>query len=231
MGGSSDELSGDTEGPQIQAYLNREDFVSGGTVNATPYFVAALEDESGINVTNTAVGHDLELTIVGDPAETYILNSEYESVLGDYRRGQLAYVIPALEDGPHTLTFRAWDVMNNSSTVTLDFHVDGGLQPDLIDLSCTNNPAREHTTFIMRYDRPGTECDFTIEVFDFAGRKLWTHTEHGTSADGIYRVDWDLTAGGGMPLSTGVYLYRAHVSTSDSKAASRTNKIIVLRNK
>ena len=231
VGGSSDELSGDTEGPQIQAYLNREDFVSGGTVNATPYFVAALEDESGINVTNTAVGHDLELTIDGDPSKTYILNSEYESVLGDYRRGQLAYVIPALEDGPHTLTFRAWDVMNNSSTVTLDFHVDGGLQPDLIDLSCTNNPAREHTTFIMRYDRPGTECDFTIEVFDFAGRKLWTHTEHGTSADGIYRVDWDLTAGGGMPLSTGVYLYRAHVSTSDSKAASRTNKIIILRNK
>lgn len=47
-------------------------FISGGTVNASPYFVALLEDESGINVTNTAVGHDLELTIDGDPAMTYI---------------------------------------------------------------------------------------------------------------------------------------------------------------
>lgn len=231
VGGSSDELSGDNEGPQIRAYLNREDFVSGGTVNASPYFVAILEDESGINVTNTAVGHDLELSIDGDPSKTYILNSAYESVLGDYRKGQLAYAIPALEDGQHTLTFRAWDVMNNSSSVTLDFRVNGGLQPDLIDLSCTDNPAREQTTFIMRYDRPGTECDFTIEVFDFAGRKLWTHSERGTSEDGLYRVDWNLVTGSGMPLSTGVYLYRAYVSTSDSKAASRANKIIILRNK
>ena len=80
---------------------------------------------------------------------------------------------------------------------------------------------------LLGRDENGNE----VRLSDFAGRKLWTHTEHGTSADGIYRVDWDLTAGGGMPLSTGVYLYRAHVSTSDSKAASRTNKIIILRNK
>ena len=231
VGGSSDELAGDHEGPQITAYLNREDFVSGGTVNASPYFVATLEDESGINVANIAVGHDLELTIDNDPALTYVLNNAYVNDLGDYRRGQLAYVIPALPDGPHTLTFRAWDVMNNSSTITLDFNVDSRMAPDLISLSCSNNPARGQTTFILRYDRPGTECNFTIEVFDFAGRKLWTHTEQGTSEDGIYRVNWDLTTGGGMPLSTGVYLYRAYVSTPDSKAASRANKIIVLGNK
>lgn len=231
VGGSSDELSGDKEGPKITAYLNREDFISGGTVNASPYFVALLEDESGINVTNTAVGHDLELTIDGDPAMTYILNNDYVSDFGDYRRGQLAYVIPTLPNGKHTLTFRAWDVMNNSSTVTLDFNVDSSLSPDLINLTCTNNPAREQTTFIMRYDRPGTECSFMLEVFDFAGRKLWTHTEEGMSEDGIYRVNWNLTTSTGMPLSTGVYLYRATVSTPDSKAVSRANKIIILGNK
>ena len=231
VGGSSDELSGDKEGPKITAYLNREDFIFGGTVNASPYFVALLEDESGINVTNTAVGHDLELTIDGDPAMTYILNNDYVSDFGDYRRGQLAYVIPTLPNGKHTLTFRAWDVMNNSSTVTLDFNVDSSLSPDLINLTCTNNPAREQTTFIMRYDRPGTECSFMLEVFDFAGRKLWTHTEEGMSEDGIYRVNWNLTTSTGMPLSTGVYLYRATVSTPDSKAVSRANKIIILGNK
>lgn len=231
VGGSSSELSGDKEGPKITAYLNREDFVSGGTVNASPYFVAMLEDESGINVTNTAVGHDLELTIDGDPSKTYVLNGEYVSELGDYRKGQLAYVIPSLPDGKHTLTFRAWDVVNNSSAVTLDFNVDGRLSPELINLTCTNNPAREQTTFIMRYDRPGTECSFTLEVFDFAGRKLWQHTEQGVSDNGIYYVNWNLTTSTGMPLSTGVYLYRATVSTSDSKAVSRANKIIVLGNK
>ena len=229
VGGTGTDLAGDTEGPRITAYLNREDFVSGGTVNATPYFVAMLEDESGINVTNTAVGHDLELSIDGNPATTYILNDEYENEFGSYTRGQLAYVIPALPNGPHTLTFRAWDVMNNSSSVTLDFNVDGSRSPDFISLSCTQNPAREQTTFIVRYDYPGTECNFMLEVFDFAGRKLWTHTEQGTSEDGVYQVHWNLTTSSGMPLSTGVYLYRVSVSTPESKAVSRANKIVVLR--
>lgn len=229
VGGSGTDLAGDTEGPVITAYLNREDFVSGGTVNSTPYFVALLEDDSGINTSNTAVGHDLELCIDGDPSTTYILNDEYENEFGDYRRGQLAYLIPDLSDGWHTLTFRAWDVMNNSSSVTLEFNVDGNREPELISLSCTNNPAREQTTFIVRYDRPGVACNFTLEVFDFAGRKLWTHTEQGTSSDGIYPVTWNLTTSAGMPLSTGVYLCRVSVATTDSKAVSKVNKLIILR--
>ncbi len=231
VGGTGDELSGDKEGPAITAYLNREDFMSGGAVNASPYFVARLEDESGINVASSAPGHDLELAIDGNPATTYVLNNDYVSDFGDYRKGQLAYVIPALPEGRHTLTFRAWDVMNNSSAVTLDFNVDGSLGPDLISLSCSDNPARRQTTFIMRYDRPGEVCGFMIEVFDFAGRKLWTHAEEGTSENGIYRVSWNLTNSAGMPLSTGVYLYRATVSSADGKRVSRTNKIIVSGNK
>lgn len=231
VGGSGDDLSGDKEGPKVTAYLNREDFVSGGTVNTTPYFVAMLEDESGINVTNTAVGHDLELVIDGEPARTYILNDEYANDFGDYRKGQLAYVIPALSNGQHTLSFRAWDVMNNSSVITFDFNVDSKLSPDFINLTCTDNPARTQTTFIVRYDRPGTPCDFMLEVFDFAGRKLWSHTEQGTSTDGIYPVTWNLTTSAGMPLSTGVYLYRVSVATEGSKMVSRTNKIVILSNK
>ncbi len=231
VGGTGGDLSGDHEGPQITVYLNREDFMPGGTVHSTPYFVAMLEDESGINTTNTAVGHDLELSIDGNPATTYILNDKYENALGDYRKGQVAFVIPELSDGKHTLTFRAWDTVNNSSSVTLDFNVNGSLVPEMFSLTCTENPAREHTTFIVRYDRPGTPCRFALEVFDFAGRKLWRHTEEGVSEDGIYHVNWNLTTSSGMPLSTGVYLYRVSISSEDSKAVSRANKIIILGNK
>ncbi|MCD8318959.1 MAG: type IX secretion system sortase PorU [Paraprevotella sp.] len=231
VGGSGDDLAADKEGPKITAYLNREDFVSGGTVNATPYFVALLEDQSGINVANTAVGHDLELSIDGNSATTYILNDVYENAFGDYSKGQLAYIIPTLSDGKHTLTFRAWDMMNNSSTVTLDFNVNGHASPELINVACTDNPARTQTTFMIHYDRPGITCDFTIEVFEFSGRKLWTHEEEGLSSDGVYPVTWNLTTSAGMPLSTGVYLYRVSVSTPDSKAVSRANKIIIQSNK
>lgn len=230
VGGSSDELSGDKEGPHITAYLNREDFQYGGEVNATPYFVALLEDESGINTTETGVGHNLELIIDGSPNTSYVLNPYYINEFGDYRKGQVAYTIPELPDGKHKLLFRAWDVLNNSSSVELEFNVNKGLSPELIDVVCSENPAKTQTTFLIRYDRPGMTCNFMLEVFDFAGRKLWSHTEQGNS-EGIYPVKWNLTTSSGMPLSTGVYLYRVSVSTPDSKAVSRTNKIVILGNK
>lgn len=45
-------------------------------------------------------------------------------------------------------------------------------------------------------------------------------------------MPWNLTAGGGARLGTGVYFYRAVVTSSDGvKSASETEKIIILGNK
>lgn len=231
VGGSSGELAGDTIGPKISAWLNSDSFVYGGKVNATPYFVATLEDESGINTTNNGIGHNLELVIDGNPKTTYNLNDYYVNEFGDFRRGSVAFSIPALSPGAHTLQFRAWDVLNNYSTTELACVVDPALQPRLASLAVTNNPAREQTAFVLQYDRPGSTCTFTIEVFDFSGRMLWTHTENGVSNTGLYTVPWNLTTGGGMPLSTGVYLYRATVSCDGSKEATQAQKLVISRNK
>ncbi|MCM1108537.1 MAG: type IX secretion system sortase PorU [Clostridium sp.] len=231
VGGVGNDLAGDNEGPKIYAYLNREDFQNGGTVNSTPYFVALLEDESGINVTNNGIGHNLELIVDNRGSQIYTLNDYYQGDFGDYRKGTVAFSIPQLAPGNHRLMFRAWDVMNNSSVAELDFVVDPGLSPSLINLVCSANPARTETSFNFHYDRPGTTCDFRIEVFDFAGRVLWNHLEKGVSTDGYYTVPWNLTTGGGMALQTGVYLYRASVSCGGSEETTQAQKIVVLRNK
>lgn len=231
VGGTGEELLTDTIGPAIEAYLNREDFTNGLTVNSSPYFVARLEDESGINTTSNGVGHDLELMIDNDPNLTYTLNSYYVNDFGDYSKGMVAFSIPELSDGPHTLRFRAWDGMNNSSSVTLDFKVSKSLAPQLIDVACTQNPANTQTTFVIHHDRPGTPANVKIDVMDYAGRIVWTHSETVTSSDGITNVTWNLTTSSGTPLQTGVYIYRATASTTDSKSVSRANKIIIQRNK
>lgn len=144
----------------------------------------------------------------------------------------MTYILPQLSAGEHKMRFRAWDTMNNSSMVEYEFEVDPGLRPNITRLYATQNPARTTTNFVFAYDRPGETCDFTIEVMDFAGRKLWQHTERGVSSEGIYSVPWNLTAGGGARLGTGVYFYRAVVTSSDGvKSASETEKIIILGNK
>ena len=228
LGGTEPSLT-DTLGPQIAMYLDTEDFVDGATVGATPYFVATLADSSGINNSGNGVGHDLELIIDNRPATTYNLNEAFACDFGDYTRGTVAYSIPTLEAGLHTLTFRAWDVLNNSSTQTLTFAVDPYKAVQVLELSATQSPATTSTTFVLRYDSPATECTFVIEVLDFAGRLLWTHTETGSSDTGIYRIPWNLTAGGGCPLGSGVYLYRARVITGETETVTGGRKIIINR--
>ena len=84
---------------------------------------------------------------------TYVLNDYFQYDFGDYRSGSLSYSLPQLPVGRHKLLFRAWDVMNNSSTAELEFNVVKGLEPSIFSIDCTKNPAKTETTFIVTHDR------------------------------------------------------------------------------
>ncbi len=231
VGGISETIGDDTEGPQIFAYLNDENFENGGRVNSTPYFVARLQDDNGINYSGGGLGHDLLLTVDGDASKTYVLNDYYVSDFGDFTRGTVAFSIPALEDGQHSLSFRAWDVLNNTNSTNLDFVVDNTLKPVMLNLTASQNPALVSTNFLISYNMPGTDCDLLIEVFDFAGRRMWSHSLVANSGTGLYSVPWNLTMSGGGRLGAGIYLYRATMRQGNSKKVSKTQKIIVHGNK
>ena len=228
VGGSS-EMQNDSIGPSIYCYLNSTAFQDGGNVNSTPFFVAQLSDKDGINAAGSGIGHDLQLVIDGDVAKTYVLNDNFSYDFGSYTSGSTYYGIPELEPGKHQLTFRAWDIQNNSSVVKLHFNVVKGLSPTIFDVGVTENPAKTSTTFIISHDRTETDMNVVVELFDTSGRQLWRHAENGVSASSTYTIPWDLTIDGGRPLGTGVYLYRVKVSTDGSSYASKTKKLIVLR--
>lgn len=231
VGGTAGDIGTDTDGPEVFVYLNEEGFRNGDAVNATPYFVARVRDESGINTTGNGIGHDLELVIDDDPEKTYTLNDYFYNDFGDYTSGQVAFSIPALPAGRHTLCFRVWDVQNNSTTSRLDFTVSPDVAPSLLNITTTANPATTTTSFIIHYNRPGTTCNFRLEVMDYAGRLLWKKDQTGLSTTGYYPIEWNLTTGGGMPLQTGVYFYRVTVWCDGSEESSETKKILIMRNK
>lgn len=227
--GGTAQTANDGIGPSIYCYLNSPSFVNGGNVNTTPYFVAEISDKDGLNTTGSSIGHDLLLTIDGDMNKTYVLNSNFEYDFGSYTKGRTFYNIPALTPGQHTLTFTAWDIMNNSSKAVLDFNVVEGLAPSLYDIDCTSNPATTSTTFVITHDRSGSNLDVEIEVFDISGRPLWKHNESGVASSGTYTVDWDLTSDGGGRLDTGVYIYRVKVGGDGSGMVSKAKKLIIIR--
>ena len=220
----------DTVGPKIFCYLNTPDFVSGDRVNTTPYFVAQISDDDGINATGNGVGHDMQLIIDGKATQTYTLNDNFAYDFGTYTSGSVGFTLPMLEPGPHKLMFRAWDTMNNPSTVQLDFNVVKGLKPTIYNVSATRNPASTSTTFIISHNFGGSNVDVILDVYDLSGRLLWTHSESGPSTTGTYSVDWDLTQNNGYRVPTGVYLYRARVSCDGSGAASKARKLVIISN-
>jgi hypothetical protein len=154
------------------------------------------------------------------------LNDYFTYDFGDYRSGKVGFSIPELSEGQHRLRFRAWDVLNNSSTSELVFNVVKGYESNQFNVVCTKNPATENTSFIITHDRMGGELTVTLDVFDLSGRQLWSHTDTGMSSDNTYTIDWDLRLAGGNRMQTGVYMCRFQLDGGVSK----TVKLIVLSN-
>ena len=82
---------------------------------------------------------------------------------------------------------------------------------------------------MLTYDRPGSTCEFTIEVTDFTGRLLWQRSLTGSSSSGLYVIPWDLTTGAGNAVHNGIYLCRAHIRCDESKEVTKTCKLIINR--
>ena len=227
VGGTTEQLSNDTLGPEINVFFNTPDFIAGSSVNETPMLYIDLYDPDGINATGNGLGHDLIAIIDNDPSMTYILNSYYYTIAGDYTRGSIAYSLPTLPEGEHTLMIRAWDILNNSTTTTIPFKVVTGLKPQLTDVWCTPSPAKTSTTFIIKHNRPQTQLDIELQVFDFSGRLLWEHHESEIPESNESHITWNLTTTNGQPIQTGVYLFRANISSAGGGKAAKARKIVI----
>ena len=229
MDGTNYNLVNDSIGPEIAVYLNSTDFVMGESVNETPLLMLALHDEQGVNTTGNGIGHDLIAIIDNDPQLTFVLNSYYTSEPGDYTRGTVVYSLPELADGYHTLLVRAWDVLNNATTVEIPFEVVRGLRPTVGYVWNTPNPARTTTTFVITHNRPQTELEVKIDLYDFSGRLLWNHSQNFISSGNEMHITWDLTTDGGQPIGNGVYLYRVTLSSVGGEEVSKARKLVVAR--
>lgn len=226
--GGSQELANDSIGPSIYCYLNSPSFVNGDEVNATPYFVAEIKDKDGINASGTGIGHDMQLVIDNQIAMTYNLNDNFQFDFGTYTSGNTFFSLPTLSEGPHTLRFRAWDILNNPSTTTLQFVVTPTLKPTIVDVNVTKNPAKTSTTFIATHDMPGSIVNMKVEIFDMSGRLLHSMSQTTTANSATTTMNWNLTTDSGNRLQTGVYLYRVSMNGNGTAIASKAKKLIII---
>ena len=233
VGGTATDFANDSIGPQIEMYLNSPSFVDGDDVNATPTLVVELYDENGINTMGTGIGHDITAMVDNNPLHTYNLNSAFVPAVGDYKRGTISMPLNRLDAGEHTLTLRAWDLYNNSSFAKLTFNVDPSLAPGFVELKVNPAPviAGSPAVFTLVHDRPQSEIDVRIDVFNVQGLLMWSNSEQLVCDGNTYSCSWSAVAQGGQPLSTGVYIVRAYITEGGVTSATKTVKFVVVNNK
>lgn len=224
IGGTDKNYTMEYDGPEASIFLNTLNFKSGDKVNETPLFIANVADVHGINTVGSGIGHDVSICIDNDPAQTYILNDYYTAIQDSYSEGTIQYQIPEMTEGKHTLAFKVWDLLNNSTSKEINFEVVKGLSPVIFSVNVYPNPVKTSAkaNIIVAHDRPETILYTTVDIYDISGRKVWTFTQ--TGAD---KIEWNLSTVTGMKLSTGVYLCRVSVKTSSSDITTKTAKILI----
>ncbi len=221
--------SDDKEGPAINPYLNDEKFIDGGITNTEPVLLLKLADSSGINVMGTGTGHDLVVIIDNDQQKKHILNEFYTSDKDNYRRGEVKFRLPKLEPGAHTLSIKAWDVVNNSNEASLAFRVQK--QESLVLEHVLNypNPFTTRTTFWFEHNRPGEELQVNISIYTVTGKLVKTlRNTIISSGNRSNEVEWNGRDEYGSKIGRGVYIYRLSVRTSDGQQAHKMEKLYLL---
>ena len=128
--------------------------------------------------------------------------------------------------GTHRLLFRAWDILNNSSTVEYSFEVSDDAGTGEFSVTCAKNPAQTNTQFVITHGRIGSELKVTLDVYDTGGRQVWRQTESVVPTNDTFTIDWNLNVAGGSRLHTGLYLCKITLNDGDSK----TVKLLIKSN-
>lgn len=229
VGGLNENAPEDNQGPFIQLFMNEESFVSGGITNDSPVLIAKLNDENGIN-TASGIGHDMIAILDGDESNPYVLNEYYQADVDDYTKGVTSFRLRDLEEGLHTLTFKAWDVYNNSSTAEIQFIVAGDNSLKITKVLNYPNPFVNYTEFWFNHNRPFEPLEVQVQVFTISGKVVWTKNQI-INTDGFLSRDivWNGLDDFGEKIGKGVYIYKISVkSTLTNQRTEKFEKLVIL---
>ena len=231
VGGTADNIVPDNESPELEIYLNDSNFVNGGLVDSDPLLIVNLSDQSGINTAGNGLGHDMVMILDGDVANGIVLNEYYEANLDDYTGGKVTYPLQDLTDGPHELSFKAWDIHNNSAQAAIQFTVSSSATLALQHVLNYPNPFTTKTNFYFEHNHPCNSIDVQIKIFTISGKliKTITATQSGSANLKNSAIAWDGKDDFGDAIGRGVYLYQLEVQTDDGLRADKMEKLVILK--
>lgn len=229
IGGIVSNAAIDNNGPQVKLYLNSDKFVNGGITNENPILYAKVEDENGINTVGNGIGHDIISIVDQSNEKTYVLNDYYQSELDSYQKGSVRYQLSDLSEGTHNLSFKVWDVFNNSSVVQTDFIVAKSATLALEKVFNYPNPFTTNTNFYFQHNQCCNGLNVQIQIFTVSGKLIKTIEQYVRTEGFISEsVHWDGLDDFGDKIGKGVYVYRLKAVDSNGSKADKFEKLVIL---
>ena len=235
VGGTAANPPDDSKGPEIELFLNDETFVDGGLTPPRPQLIVKLFDDSGINTVGAGVGHEMLLVLDDDEQNALDIGDLYESEENSFQRGRVTFEFEEeLTPGPHTLSVRAWDVLNNSGASTLDFVVSEAEALQVRNVFNYPNPTTGPTRFVFEHNQSvGTPVKVQIRIYSLAGRPIRTIEQDEILPGGPMQIVWDGTDDDLDRLVPGVYLYKVRVEVEgvdgERQVSETIEKLAVVR--
>lgn len=229
VGGFAEINQSDTEGPLIQIFINDTLFRNGGITDTEPNLYAILEDPGGVNTTGSGIGHDLTAWIDSDRPGSFILNNYFINDFNSYTRGTVTYNLGNITPGSHTLTLKAWDNFNNSSSEVISFFVRGEEQLVLNRLINYPNPVIGETRITAGHNRPDSELKVKLLIFNGTGQLVKSlSTTTYTSGYQLEPILWNGCSDRGERVAAGVYPYRITITDESGESVTGSGRIIIL---
>jgi peptidase C25-like protein/flagellar hook capping protein FlgD len=215
----------DEDGPEIDLYFDgQEHFNEGDLVSDNPSLVAEISDENGINLTQE-VGHIIEIQI--DDESTKDITTFFSYDRDSYSDGKLKYHLENLKDGPHQLSVKAWDNLNNPTTKLINFQVvqnDGIVLQNVVNFP---NPFASDTYFTFQ-TLGSTGSEVIIKIYTIGGRLIKTIEGNLVNSDGFNKIHWDGRDEDGDKIANGVYPYKL-ILKNGNESKEKIEKLVVLK--
>ncbi len=230
VGGLSNSFDDDQDGPEVEVFLNDDNFVFGGLTNESPLLIVKLFDENGINTVGSGIGHDITGVLNDDNQNSFSLNEYYNAELNSYQKGQVEFPMSQLPPGQHTLTIKAWDVYNNSGKGYTEFVVAESAELALDHVLNYPNPFTDQTSFWFEHNRPGDLLKIKVRIFTISGQVIKTiEKELATDGTRVDDIHWDGLDDFGNRIGRGTYVYQLNVEGSDGNKVQAIEKLVILK--
>ena len=218
----------DTIKPVIESfYLNRPSFKSGDIVNSSPTIYITVTDNSSIDISTTSIANRMLLKLDNTPLPD--LSLYYSPIVSTNAGGRIVYPLQSLDDGLHTLTFEVSDIAGNRVEQTIEFVTQTNLNPEILKIYTTTQPAVDKAIFYIEHNRPNEIINVTLHVFDIRGNMIWESTRQGRGETfNSEPFSWNLIDRSNRRVTRGIYIYRFTIKDiNGATSVSRANKLAI----